>query len=248
MKMQLTVSPDFPPERLAGWHIFNTWMQRKLDIESHFESYFDYATLHQAIDKDNVDIIYANAYDTVQLVRERGFLPLAKPNSTPDEVIIASNSSNPINSVEELNSGTSIAATTDPDIRTIGMIMLEPANLNADNTTVQDCNSYPIVAKSLIRNQADVGFFLADAYERMSNAVKQHLKPLVSSKIQLVNHCLLLSPKFAEQQPALTELLLNMHHDPKGVNILADLGLPSWDSLDQEEVEFMIDLMGALTS
>lgn len=39
-----------------------------------------------------------------------------------------------------------------------------------------------------------------------------------------------------------------MHRDPKSANILTDLGLPSWDSLEQEEVEFMIDLMGALTS
>jgi phosphonate transport system substrate-binding protein len=38
-----------------------------------------------------------------------------------------------------------------------------------------------------------------------------------------------------------------MESDPKGRDILASLGIAAWDPLEEEDTEFMIDLMDTLT-
>ena len=46
MSYMFTVSPDFSPDRLSGWYIFNTWMQRQLGVDIHLELYDDFCA-HQ---------------------------------------------------------------------------------------------------------------------------------------------------------------------------------------------------------
>ena len=37
MTLQLTVSPDFSPDHIAGWYVFNTWLQRRLGARVHMD-------------------------------------------------------------------------------------------------------------------------------------------------------------------------------------------------------------------
>lgn len=50
MTFLFTVSPDFAPDRLSGWYIFNTWLQKQTDSAIHLEMYNHYQQLHQAIE------------------------------------------------------------------------------------------------------------------------------------------------------------------------------------------------------
>ncbi len=75
MSFMFTVSPDFTPDHLSGWYIFNTWLQRQSDIAIHLEMYNDFHSQREAIQNDSIDLIYANPFDAAMLVREKGFLP-----------------------------------------------------------------------------------------------------------------------------------------------------------------------------
>lgn len=86
---QMTVSPDFPTKRMSGWFIFNTWLQRALNLPIHLELYQDFDGQRRAIAADQVDIIHANPYDASMLVREKGFLPVVRPAGKSDECIVA---------------------------------------------------------------------------------------------------------------------------------------------------------------
>ena len=74
----------------------------------------------------------------------------------------------PVRHIEDLKPGTRIASTDDPDVNLISMIMLEPADLSAHNVQTQTVDTYVLVAKQLLQGQADVGFFLRDAFEALS--------------------------------------------------------------------------------
>lgn len=248
MSYMFTVSPDFSPDHLSGWYIFNTWLQRQTDQAIHLEIFNDFASLHSAIQKDQIDLIYANPYDAAMLVREKGFLPVAKPAGESDEAIIAVVNSSDVNAVEELEPGVRVAYTDDPDVRLMGMIMLEPADLDSDNITPVLTGSYPVVAKHLLKNEADVGIFLAEAFDDLSNLIKSQLRVLVRSQISVIHHSLMIGPKFQYQREAMTELLTSMHHDEKGRSILQSLGFSAWEKVDDEETEFMIDLMDTLAT
>jgi phosphonate transport system substrate-binding protein len=245
MSYNFTVSPDFMPSYISGWYIFNTWLQRHLNEQIHLEMYDSFDAQRAAIASDKVDLIYANAYDAAMLIREKGFLAVARPASTSDEAIIAVNAESPITSVEDLKSGTRIASTDAPDVHMMGMIMIEPADLDHDNTTRQICSSYILVAKKLITDNADIGFFLKDAFENLSATTKKSLRILVSSQIHVIQHQLLIGPRMAHLRESLQHHLLETK-DAQSEEVLASLGFKTWAKVEDEEAEFMIDLMDTL--
>jgi phosphonate transport system substrate-binding protein len=181
------------------------------------------------------------------LVRENGFVPIVRPQCCADEAIIAVHVDNPAQKVEDLNTGIAIASTDDPDVNLMCYIMLEPAELNTQNTERSIKNTYPLVAKALIQRKVDLGFFLVEAFDSLSSITRKKLRPLVSSQIQVIHHALLAGPKLAERQNALRDLLIGMDGNSKGAGVLGTLGFEAWEHMDDEEMEFMIDLMNTLT-
>ena len=248
MSYQFTVSPDFTPDHLSGWYIFNTWLQKQTDLAIHLEMYNDFQTQRSAIQADNVDLIYANPFDAAMLVREKGFLPLVKAEGAADEALIVVNVANPATDVAELQSGTRVAYTEDPDVRLMGMIMLEPGDLDHNNIVPVTADNYVLVAKQLLKNQADVGIFLAEAYDDLSAMIKSQLKVLVRSQISVIHHALMIGPKLHNQRENIQQLLMAMSADEKGASVLKSLGFNSWQIVDDEEMEFMIDLMDTLNT
>ncbi len=246
MTYQMTVSPDFAPEYIAGWYIFNTWLQKQLGESIHLELYADFDSQREAIRNGRVDIIYANPFDASMLIREKGFTALVRPTNKSDEAVVVVNAQNPATAVEELPSTARIASTDDPDVHLMGMMMVEPADLDESNTERQVVDSYVLVAKRLIRGDADVGFFLKEAFDGLSRFTREQLKVLVESEISLIHHSLLVGPRLAPQAEQIRELILNMFADPKGVGVLKSLNFEGAMAVDQEDAEFMIDLMDTL--
>ncbi|MEQ1529194.1 MAG: phosphate/phosphite/phosphonate ABC transporter substrate-binding protein, partial [Methylococcales bacterium] len=239
MPYVITVSPDFSPDHLSGWYIFNTWLQKKIGEAIHLELYNSFQAQHEAIRNDQIDLIYANPFDAAMLVREKGFLPLVKAKGVSDEAIIAVNDANSVNDVTELVPGCRLAMTDDPDVRLMGMIMLEPADLNIDNVQTKICDSYALVAKQLLRGDADVGIFLAEAYGDLSNMIKKQLKVLVQSQIDIIQHAVLVGPRLAHRRDELRQILLAMSHDEKGADVLKCLSFNAWVNIEDEDMEFM---------
>jgi len=192
MSYMFTVSPDFTPDHLSGWYIFNTWLQKKTGEGIHLEMFNNFQSQRVAIQDDLVDLIYANPFDAAMLVREKGFRPLVKAAGESDEAIIAVNAANRVEDVVHLSPGIKVAYTEDPDVQMMGMIMLEPGDLDASNTTPVLSDSYVLVAKHLLKGEADVGIFLAEAYNDLSTVIQKQLRVLVRSQISVIHHSLMI--------------------------------------------------------
>jgi phosphonate transport system substrate-binding protein len=241
-----TVSPDFSPNHLSGWYIFNTWLQRQTGEAIHLELYDNFQAQRNAIQANQIDLIYANPFDASMLVREKGFLPLVKAKDVTDEAIIAVSANNAVTDIAQLSADINVAVTEDPDVHMIGMIMLEAGDLDANNVQTRFYNNHVLIAKSLIQGEADVGIFLAQAFDDLSNLTKKQLKILVRSQISVIHHSLMIGPKLANRRPEVQNLLLAMNDDEKGKNVLNSLGFDAWVKVEDEEMEFMIDLMDTL--
>lgn len=246
MTFNLTVSPDFAPDHISGWYFFNTWLQRQLDTGIHLELYDSFDEQRNDIQADKFDLIYANPYDASMLVRELGFQAIARPANKADETVIAVNAESVFQTVEDLLPGSRIATTDDPDVHTMGMIMLESADLDKGNTEISEYASYVVVAKNLLNNSADAGFFLKEAYDELSELIRSKMRVLVSSQISVVHHTLLVGPRMADHIPAIQAALLTMHENDKGQGVLESMGFSSWEPMDSEQTEFMIDLIDTL--
>ncbi len=247
MSFMFTVSPDFTPDHLSGWYIFNTWLQKQTDLAIHLEMYNDFASQREAIKNDNIDLIYANPFDAAMLVRKKGFQPLVKATGEADEAIIAVNAKNRVEDVAHLEAGIKVAFTEDPDVHMMGMIMLEPGDLDANNITPVLSDTYVLVAKHLLNDEADVGIFLAEAYDDLSNMIKRQLRVVVRSQISVIHHSLMIGPKLLDKKDKIQNTLIAMNTDVKGQNVLKSLGFNAWEKVENDEMEFMIDLMDTLT-
>ncbi|WP_198266543.1 phosphate/phosphite/phosphonate ABC transporter substrate-binding protein [sulfur-oxidizing endosymbiont of Gigantopelta aegis] len=248
MSFNLTISPDFKPELISGWYIFNTWLQKQINVPIHINMVNDFQELSQAIDSDSIDLIYANPCDIARLIREKSFSPVVKPLGSHDETVIISKIGSPITKIEDLSSGLKVALTDVPDVNTMGMIMLEPADISPDDIVSLPCSNYITVAKKVINGEADVGFLLADAYGEFSKLVKNQTHALITSQIHVLHHALLAGPKFSEHFESLQQTLSNMHNEPSGVSILKNLELDKWQVMDHDEAEFLIDLIDTLST
>ena len=237
MSLIFTVSPDFNTKHLAGWFVVNTLLQRQTGEGIHLETFDDFESLHAATAADQIDLIYANPFDAV-----------ARPHARPDEAIIAAKEGGSITAIEHLRPGTRIASTDNPDVHMMGMIMIEPADLDAGNVTIMQRPNYVLVAKSLLDGDADIGFFLAETYDELSETIRKQLRVLVRSQIQVISHVFLAHPRVADKMARLRAALLAMAGDEKGRMALADVGIDHFEPVEREEVEFMIDLMVALTA
>jgi phosphonate transport system substrate-binding protein len=243
-----TVSPDFSPDHISGWYIFNTWFQKQSGEPVHLEMYDSFQDQRNAIEADKIDLIYANPFDAAMLVREKGFLPLVKPYGISDEAIIAVNSASNVTDISQLLAGIKVGVTEDPDVHMMGMIMLEAADLDKSNIATQIYDTYVLVAKSLLTEKADVGVFLAEAFDDLSNITKKQLRILVRSQISVIHHSLMIGPKLADKRADVQALLLSMAEDVKSADVLQSLGFSAWVKVEDEEMEFMIDLMDTLST
>lgn len=247
MSYQMTVSPDFGPKQIAGWYIFNTWLQKQLNENIHMELYTDFDSQREDIQQNNIDLIYANPFDASMLIREKGFTAITRPAGKSDEAVIVVNANNPADCIEDLPTGIRLVFTNDPDVHLIGMIMLEPADLASNDIETQVVDSYAIVAKYLIQEKAEVGFFLKEAFEQLSNLTQSQLKVLVESQIHDIFHIFLIGPRLSDRQKEITEILLKMNNSPEAQDVLKNLGFQKWEPVQKEDAEFMIDLMNAVS-
>lgn len=247
MNYVMTISPDFNIKFVPGWFVFNTWLQRQLGQGIKLEVFMDFPAQQQAIDSGRIDLIYANPSSAASLVRDKGYVPIARPLSRSDEAIIAAKAGGPIKATEDLKPGMRVATTDDPDVHMMCMIMLEAADLNAGNVALQRYDNFIAVAKNVMRGECDIGFFLADMFNELSTGIRKELQIVVQSQIFSVHHALLAGPRMAGMRDAILAALTGMSGDARAKAILGDMGLAGWEEMNREDAEFMIDLMETLT-
>jgi phosphonate transport system substrate-binding protein len=249
MSYCFALSPDVHARDLSNWFVLNTRLQRALGTAIHPVVYDDFGELHEAIAAGSVDIVYANAADTALLLRRHGFSPLARARQVADEALVAVGAISPIQSLEALPAKIRAAATDAPDVERICRILLEPADLGAGEIEVVAKRNYVLVAKSVATGESEVGFFLRQAFDELSDLTRGMLRPLISSQIYVVSHCLLASGRMAPFVPQILTTLETMADDPAVADLLVGLGAPrGWERLTLEDAEFMVDLMDTLES
>lgn len=249
MSYQFAISPDVHARDLSNWFILNTRIQRATNESFRATVYDDFGELHRAIAEGSVDLIFANAADTALLVREHSFTPVARPTGVADEAAVVVAEESPLRSLSDLPRELSIAATDAPDVERICRILLEPADLEADGMRIILKRNYVLVAKALISGEAQAGFFLQAAFDELSAVTKGMLRPLITSKIHVVAHSLLVSPVISRLKDAILASLLDVSKDSSGEALMAGLGAPNgWESMSMEDAAFMTDLMDTLAN
>lgn len=248
--ISFSIAPDIAPQRLPGWYIFATWLQKQIDASITTTDFSSFAKQKEALLDGKIDFLYANPYDAGWLVREQKFIALAQPQNDVAEVTIVSRAKSDIKEVVDIPNGVKASAADNADLRMLGSILLEPANLTKDDFIFVDVSNHILAIKELLAGNSDIAMIPSNIYKGLSKTISNDLVPLVSTQpydIESVAHCFVLSPKMAQYEGAIKQALKEMSSITNGQKILEDIGVKDWKILeDKEEIAFMIDLIYAL--
>lgn len=247
MTLNFLIAPDFAPERFAGWHMLNTTLQRRSGIHLHLLTPASAAEEAQLLAQGQVDLVYANPFDATDMIRSQGYIPFARPAERYDEMVIATGATSGLTQVEDVKSGHRIALTDNKDVKLIGLRLLEPADLTESLIDWVPVDSYQAAARLAIKGEVQAAFFLAEAYASLTRMTRSQLHVLVESRIRDISHVVLAHPRVDAELPRIREALLGIGREPGDTEVLDALGLPKgFEPMEQEDAEFMIDLMDTL--
>ncbi|OYQ74519.1 MULTISPECIES: PhnD/SsuA/transferrin family substrate-binding protein [Wohlfahrtiimonas] len=248
--ISFSIAPDIAPQRLPGWYIFATWLSKQINTPITTTDFSSFEKQKQALLDGKIDFLYANPYDAGWLVREQKFIALAQPTSDVAEVTVVAKVGGAITAVVDIPKGVNVAAADNADLRMLGAILLEPANLTKDDFTFVDVSNHILAIKALLSGKADIAMIPTKIFNGLSKTIANDLNPLVSTQardIESVAHCFVLSPQMAEFAEPIKQVLKEMKNLPNGQSILDDIGVTDWKILEnKDEIAFMIDLIYAL--
>ena len=183
MTLNFLIAPDFAPENFAGWHMLNTTLQRRSGIGLHLLTPATAREQNELVESGQADLIYANPFDAVSMIRTHGYIPFARPAHHYDEMVIATGAASEFSRVEDLKPGCRIALTENKDVRLIGLRLLEPADLTEASISWVPVDSYQAAARMAIKGEVDAAFFLASSHASFTRMTRSQLRVLVESAI-----------------------------------------------------------------
>lgn len=244
----MLIAPDFSPDHFAGWHMFNILIQKRANLNMRLNMPASYAEQEALVANEDIQIIYANPFDAATLIREKGYRAVARPIGKSDEMVITASCDSDINSLEDIANGSTVAMANNRDVKLIGLRLLEAVDLEEDNLNWTVTETYQAAARQVIKGDAQVAFFLSDIFHSFSRLTKSQLNVLIESDIADISHVLLIKDGFPDEE-ILMNAILNLHNDKDGQEALAELGMPQgFETMCEEDAEFMLDLMETLMS
>lgn len=246
MTYNFLIAPDFSPERFAGWHMFNTLLQKRADIAVHLVTPASHSEQEQILNKEMVSVIYANPFDAARLIREKGYRAIARPIGKANEMVIASAANSEIKTLDDVKKGQTVAMADNQDVFLIGMRLLEAVDIADGDLLVDVTETYQAAARHVIQGKADIAFFISEIYHGLSKLTKSQLNVLIESDLAEISHIVLVKSDF-ERASDVEQVILSLQNDAEGQAVLNELGFTQgFKPMSEEEAEFMIDLMETL--
>lgn len=246
MTHNFLIAPDFSPERFAGWHMFNTLLQKRADIAMHLVTPASHSEQEQILNKEMVSVIYANPFDAARLIREKGYRAIARPIGKANEMVIASATNGEIKTLDDVKKGQTVAMADNQDVFLIGMRLLEAVDITDGDLLVDVTETYQAAARHVIQGKADIAFFISEIYHGLSKLTKSQLNVLIESDLAEISHIVLVKSDF-ERASDVEQVVLSLQNDVEGQAVLNELGFTQgFKPMSEEEAEFMIDLMETL--
>jgi len=229
-KAQLSVCPHDTAKNVVAWFLLNTYLQRHLQCDIHFEPQDNFLAERSRVLAGGFHVVFANPYSAWCFEKELGFTPVARPVGLFDETLLVARADGPLPA-----GSVKVASATDKLIvHALGLTLLPQAGFPPADCEFSFVGNHLKAAAAVIKGEADLGFVFNDTWRGMAETTRQQLRALGETRDGRAYHCFCVSPEWAQKRAQLQELLCSMHSEPKGQRILADLGFAGFEPLEQD--------------
>lgn len=231
---QLSVCPHDTAKNLAGWYLLNTYLQRNLGCDIHFNLQDNFIVEREAVLAGGYHIVYANPYSALEFAEKLGFIPVARPIGLFDETLLV------------IRKGTKPTAQAQPKVATatkglivhaLGCMELRKLGKDPDACEFVIAGNHLKAVQAVIKGEADIGFVFNETWYGMNAASRESLEVIAESHDGYAFHCFCVCPEWLDKKPRLLEILTGMQQDKdSGGRILEDLKFKGFEPVPEDTI------------
>lgn len=243
---QLSVCPHDTAKNLAGWYLLNTYLQRNLGCDIHFNLQDNFIIEREAVLTGGYHIVYANPYSALEFAEKLGFIPVARPIGVFDETLVI------------VRRGTKPAELAKPKIATAtkGLIVhalgcMEMKKLGKDPAAFEFimAGNHLKAVQAVIKGEADIGFVFNETWNGMNANSRESLEVIAESRDGYAFHCFCISPEWQDKKARLLEILTGMQQDQNGgARILEDLKFKGFEPVPDDTIAHLESIIAQVRS
>ncbi len=227
--------------QLSGWYLFNTYLQRKMQRAIHFEQ------LHDASNKV-FHLFFAKPFDACSVMKEKGFVPMVRPISAADEVVILTRVDDEREIADFKKNIKVVTSDQGSFVYLLGRFLCDESGLNSSDFNYQYAGNEIKALQMLIRKKADVAFILKKTFEGLSSFTRKNVRLIDESVTDFAFHQFCIAPGLLDQKDSIIEILMGMEKDEKGKQILEDIQFNGWLKPEEGEIKMLQMVFDRYTS
>lgn len=221
-------------QQLSGWYMFNTYLQRKLERAIHLEQ----PKLGEDLKDLSTDILFSKPFDACALIQRRGFVPLARPSSEADEVVILMREDDD-RKLAEIKQPNVVTATQNSFVYILGRSLCDENEMDSESFKYTFAGNEIKALQMLLRKQADVLFILKKTYDGLSSFARGSTRKIDESETNFAFHLFCAAPYLNDISASFQDVLLNMQDDEQGQQVLKDIDIESWCKPEEGELQML---------
>ena len=237
MALQMLVCPHDTVHHPERWYRLVQYLTPRIAAEIHFELSLDFEDFQSHL--STVDLVYANPADSLKLITQRNFVPLARPGRCYDEAMFLSSVEHPADSIHAMH-GATVATVTTMLPAKVALHALKQQAIIPGELVHRD--SWQAVVGCIYRGEVPFGIVYRDSFESLSAQGKSMAHVIAATNEQAAFHSMLLAPQHAGLRQPLQAALIGMQADPVGQEILAEMGCGPWTLIGELELAEMARL------
>ena len=240
-KFNLSVCPHDTAKHVVEWFQLNTYLQRALGCDIHFEPMDSFILEQTAVLSGGYPLAYANPLGACTYIEEMGFIPVARPIGLYDETVLVGTKDGGIPDKTPL---TIASASGETITHILGLSLLDQLGIPRDSCQFVSEETHLKSIHAILKGKADLAFVFNDTWDNLSEGTRSQLDILGQTNEQVAFHCFLIAPEIAEEyKERLQSVLVGMKDDPKGRLILDALGLQGFEPLSEDAMDTLQTLM-----
>jgi anti-anti-sigma factor len=219
-------------QQLTGWYLLNTYLQRKLNRAIHFEQ------AANSPDGNMTDLLFAKPFEACEMIKNYGFIPILKPVSEADEVVILTRVDD-ARSLKNFEGLTVSVASEGSFVYLLGRFLCDENDVDSAKFIFDIAGNEIKALQSLIRGKCDLAFMLKKTFQGLSSFSRNSVQKLDESETDFASHLLCISPQLQGHADELVKVLITMANDAQGRQILADIQIDGWSKPEAGEISML---------
>ena len=219
-------------QQLTGWYLFNTYLQRRMQKAIHFDQSQD------VLNEANIDILFAKPFEACSMIKRRGFIPIMRPTSEADEVVILTRAGDE-RELADFKQANVVTASENSFVYILGRFLCDENDLDSSKFNFTFSGNEIKSLQMLIKKKADLLFMLKKTYEGLSSFSKKNVRKLDESATDFAFHLFSIAPDLEDEGKALHTILKEMAEDDKGKEILEDIEFQGWCPVEEGELKML---------